>query len=239
MNNDKFVEWLKKYGDIRPLDEAFKNFPVEEEEHKGKYDAYVKEEDEKYNVSYKIGDIVYVKKFKYPNGKIGENHLFVIIGKNNIAVPIEKYFGMLISSKIQKVKYKSNKLLIKDNKNNLNVNSIVKTDVVYQIDRHEISYKVGKVSRLKVEEYKNYYKKIKKYKDKKTEEKMNENEELQRLTKLREEMGLDKISIRQGSLAEGEEKAKIEIAKKMKQKNILIDEIAEITGLSKEKINKI
>ena len=78
MSNDKFVNWLKKYGDIRPVEEAFKDYPVEEEEHKGRIDAYVEETEESYNVSYKIGDIVYVKKFKYENGKEVTNHLFVV-----------------------------------------------------------------------------------------------------------------------------------------------------------------
>ena len=42
MNNDEFVEYIKKYGDIRPVQEAFEKYPVEEEEHKGKIDAYLK-----------------------------------------------------------------------------------------------------------------------------------------------------------------------------------------------------
>ena len=41
MNNDEFVEYIKKYGDIRPVQEAFEKYPVEEEEHKGKIDAYL------------------------------------------------------------------------------------------------------------------------------------------------------------------------------------------------------
>ena len=40
-------------------------------------------------------------------------------------------------------------------------------------------------------------------------------------------------------LTEGEKKKQIEIAKKMKQKNIPIDEIAELTGLSKEEIENL
>ena len=39
--------------------------------------------------------------------------------------------------------------------------------------------------------------------------------------------------------ADGKKEEKIEIAKKMKQKNIPIDEIAELTGLSKEEIEKL
>ena len=155
MDNKEFVEFIKKYGDIRPVQEAFKEYPVEEEEHKGKLESYlhVAEETEEYNIPYKIGDIVYVKNFIYENGKPGKNHLFVIIGENNIAVSIE-YFGMLISSKIYKQKYRENKLLIKDEENKLNVDSIVKTDVVYKIESEEIVCKIGQVDNEKIEEYK-------------------------------------------------------------------------------------
>lgn len=61
---------------------------------------------------------------------------------------------MLISSKIDKIKYETNKLLEKDNKNNLKVNSIVKTDVIYKILNEQILFKIGQVDIDKVEEYK-------------------------------------------------------------------------------------
>lgn len=155
MDNKEFVEFIKKYGDIRPVQEAFEKYPVEEEEHKGKLESYLKvaEEATVYNNPYKIGDIVYVKNFIYEDGKRGRNHLFVIIGEENIAVSIE-YFGMLISSKIYKQKYKENKLLIKDIENKLNVDSIVKTDVIYTIEIEEIVCKIGQVDNEKIEEYK-------------------------------------------------------------------------------------
>lgn len=158
MENKEFVEYIKKYGDVRPVREAFEKCPVKEEEHKGKLESYlqVAEDKEIYNIKYKIGDIVYVKNYMYENGKKGENHLFVIIGENNLAVSIE-YFGMLISSKIHKQKYKENKLLLKDNENKLNVDSIVKTDVVYKIENEEIVFKIGQVDNLKIEEYKESY----------------------------------------------------------------------------------
>ena len=41
MNNDEFVKIVKKIGKIKPVEEAFKEFPVEEEAHKGKIDAYL------------------------------------------------------------------------------------------------------------------------------------------------------------------------------------------------------
>lgn len=43
----------------------------------------------------------------------GTNHIFVIIEKDNYAVPIE-YFTMLISSHLDKLKFSTNKLLLKD-----------------------------------------------------------------------------------------------------------------------------
>lgn len=70
-----------------------------------------------------------------------------------MAVPIEN-FGMLISSKIEKAKYKQNKLLKADDKNGLNVDSIVKTDVIYKIDNKNILFKIGSVDYDKIEKYK-------------------------------------------------------------------------------------
>lgn len=158
MSDEEFLKYVLKYGDIRPIEEAFEKYPVEEEEHKGRLDAYVAENSEGYNYqnSYLVGDIIYVKKYKYKNGREGTNHLFVIVGKNNLAVPLE-YLGMLISSKIEKIKYKENKFLSSDNKNNLNVDSIVKTDVIYRIEEKNISCKIGKVDNDKIEEYKASY----------------------------------------------------------------------------------
>ena len=164
MNDDEFLKEVLKYGKIRPVEDAFKKFPVEEEIHKGKIDNYigVAEEYEEYNINfkYKVGDIVFVKRYKYEDGTEGRNHLFVIINQNNnIAVPIE-YLGMIISSKIEKVKYQSNILLPKDNKNNLETDSIVKTDVLYTIESKEIVMKIGKIDGDKIEEYKETYLKI-------------------------------------------------------------------------------
>ena len=91
--------------------------------------------------------------YRYNNGAKGNNHLFVIIEQNNLAVPIEN-FGMLISSNLEKLKYKSNKFINKDNKNGLHKDSIVKTDVIYKISNEQILFKIGEVDMDKVEEYK-------------------------------------------------------------------------------------
>lgn len=159
MNNDEFVKRIKEIGKIRDIREAFIKYPVEEEEHKGKLESYiaVAEEGEKYyyKSGYSVGDIVYVKEYLYKNGEKGTNHLFVIIGKDNFAVPIE-YFGMLISSKTYKIKYNTNEFLAQDSVNNLNKDSIVKLDEIYRI-KEAISFKIGKVDEDKIEEYKQKY----------------------------------------------------------------------------------
>ena len=147
-----FLKYAYEHGRVRDVSEAFKEFPPEEEWHKGEADLNLKEDDEDY-YRYAIGDIVFVKEFYYANGKKGKNHLFVIIAQNNMAVPIEN-FGMLISSRINKVKYNANKMLKKDKTNNLKKDSIVKTDVIYKICSKQILFKIGSVDEEKIEEYK-------------------------------------------------------------------------------------
>lgn len=61
---------------------------------------------------------------------------------------------MIISSNLNKLKFKSNKLLEKDEINNLHKDSLVKTDIVYRILNEQIVFKVGIVSYEKIEEYK-------------------------------------------------------------------------------------
>ena len=150
-----FLKLAIKSKRIRDVEDAFKEFSTEEEWHKGRIENVLKEESEEYN-PYKVGDIVFVKRFKYIDGKNGENHFFVIVEQNNIAVPIES-FGMLISSQIEKLKYKSNIELKKDNLNNLKRDSIVKTDILYRINNKQILFKIGEVTPSKIEEYKKYY----------------------------------------------------------------------------------
>ena len=148
----EFLKIAYKYGKVKDLEEAFEEFPVEEEWHKGKVENVLREDSEIYSI-YEIGDIVFVKEYTYSDGKIGNNHFFVIIDQNNTAVPIEN-FGMLISSNLEKLKFNANILLEKDNKNNLHKDSIVKTDVIYKILNEQILFKIGKVDNEKIEEYK-------------------------------------------------------------------------------------
>ena len=157
----EFLKTAYKYGRVKELEEAFEEFPVEEEWHEGKVENVLKEDSTKYN-SYDVGDIVFVSVYVYPNGKLGSNHLFVIIDKDNTAIPIE-YIGMILSSQINKIKFTSNKLIKKDYKNNLNKDSIIKTDTVYKLKDRQILFKVGEIEKDKIEEYKkSFYDTLKK-----------------------------------------------------------------------------
>lgn len=155
-NLSEFLKLAYRHNKVRTLQEAFEEFPVEEEWHKGKAENVLnalREDEEIYKTNYAIGDIVFVKEYTYSNGKIGNNHLFVIIDQDNTAVSIEN-FGMLISSNLNKLKFTSNELLKKDEINHLHKNSLVKTDVIYKIANEQIEFKIGKVDMEKVEQYK-------------------------------------------------------------------------------------
>lgn len=154
---ENFLEYALNSGRIKPLEDAFERFPVEEEDHKGNAYYYLKEEKENYK-KYSIGNIVFVRKYKYKNGKDGKDHLFVIVEENNLLIPIE-YLSMLISSNINKVTFENNKLLKKDSKNNLHKDSIVKTDVIYEIDQNNILFKIGRVNMEQIIEYRESFKK--------------------------------------------------------------------------------
>lgn len=153
-----FLEKLKKNGKIKDASEAFKEFSPDDEWHKGDEKILLKETSETYG-EYDVGDIVFVTEYTYSNGNKGKKHLFVIIEKDNYAVPIE-YFAMLISSHLEKLKFPNNILILKDELNNLNRDSIVKTDVIYQIKSEDIRFKVGKVEKEVVKEYMKNLKKL-------------------------------------------------------------------------------
>ncbi len=76
-----------------------------------------------------------------------------MIDKDNTVVPTQN-FGMLTSSNLDKLKFKTNKLLQRDEINNLCKDSIVKIDVIYKISNEQIVFKIGMVSYEKIEEYK-------------------------------------------------------------------------------------
>lgn len=126
---------------IKTLDEAFKKYTPEK--NLINYSEILMEEGAIYNCnkSYNMGDIVYVVQYLYTNGQKGFGHLFVIIDKQTRTKTY--HLGLLISSKIYKIKYNQNILLPKDKYNNLNKDSIVKTDEIYKINKNNILFKVG------------------------------------------------------------------------------------------------
>lgn len=145
---ENFNELLRKAyekGIVKSLDDIFcDDLSVE------KINYLVEEETVGYSNECKVGDIVYVRKYYYEDGRKGRNHLFVIVGEDN-----GEHFGMLISSSLDKLKYKDNKLLEKNSINNLSKNSIVKTDAIYRLSSENIIFKIGEVEKEKLEEYKN------------------------------------------------------------------------------------
>ena len=97
---------------------------------------------------YNIGDIVFVGEYNYSNKNLGENHLFVIIDDDNKVVPLD-YFGLIVSSHIEKSKKKTkyiyNEPLLKSDVNNLLLDSIVKCDDLFSLPSKNIKYKIGTV----------------------------------------------------------------------------------------------
>lgn len=98
---------------------------------------------------YEIGDIVFVSKYSYSTGQLGQNHLFVVINVDkHELVPVE-YFGMLVSSHRDKCRdnsiYIYNEPLDKSKTNGLKDDSIVKCDVMYSIPPKNIIFKIGSV----------------------------------------------------------------------------------------------
>ena len=151
---DYLIKGYQK-GRVKDVSEAFKDYPVEEEIHQGYAEYYVAEKIIKYG-SYEIGDIVFINKYKYENGSMGKDHLFVIIDKNNKSVPLN-YFGLILSSNLKKLKYKSNAYLKKNTKNNLTKDSIVKCDYIYIISNKDIAGKIGEIDLKVIEKYKRIY----------------------------------------------------------------------------------
>lgn len=60
MENENLSDFLKvayKYNKIKNIEEAFKEFPVEEEWHKGEVENLLNEDAQNYYIDYNIGDI--------------------------------------------------------------------------------------------------------------------------------------------------------------------------------------
>ena len=68
---------------------------------------------------------------------------------------------------------------------------------------------------------------------------ISEDEHEQYLAHLREKYIFERQGIEEAGFDKGVKASKIEITKKLKAKNMKIDEIAEVTGLTKEEIEKL
>lgn len=136
----KFINEVIKNNDLLIYNDVYKSLEPDE------VGFYI---GEKLNVygTYKIGDIVYVSKYKNKNVN---KHLFVIVDEENRGIDIDYFL-----TKLDKLKYESNVLLKKDNMNNLNKDSIVKTDNIYNIKKENIDFLVGKIDLKLVSEFKN------------------------------------------------------------------------------------
>ena len=61
-----------------------------------------------------------------------------------------KYFGFVLSSKIQTIKYSCNEYLKKNKINNLHKNSVIKCDYLRLFTDSDIKFKVGKITRCEL-----------------------------------------------------------------------------------------
>lgn len=106
---------------------------------------------------YSIGDIVFVAKYEYKSGTIGQNHSFVIIDDGQ-AIDIN-YFGFLLSSNLKKITYPYNELIQQDSVNKLNGDGIVKCDDLIELTEIEIKFKIGSVKQDDLERFIDTYSK--------------------------------------------------------------------------------
>lgn len=97
-------------------------------------------------MKYNMGDIVWVTNLT--ESEQVDNHLFVVIDDDGQIIPAD-YFGFVVSSHTEKSKkvsnFKYNEPLNKNNNNNLDVDSIVKCDQLFEIPSNSINCKIGTV----------------------------------------------------------------------------------------------
>lgn len=139
---------IKTYEEFLETDEAKEYALVQEEV------EYYTSNNKKLN-KYKIGDIVFVSKYKYKSGNDGENHSFVIIDEEQ-AIDIN-YFGFLLSSQTKKASFSFNEVLNKNEFNKLKKDSIVKCDDLITILEEDIKFKIGEVTEEELERFINAY----------------------------------------------------------------------------------
>jgi len=104
-------------------------------------------------MKYKKGDIVFASRYNYPDGQVGNRHLFIVIAvldDGKLEVLSDEYLSLIISSKREKGNdvsdYTYNQPLDKNDINNLRDDSIVKCDAIFVIDEKHITKKIGEVT---------------------------------------------------------------------------------------------
>ena len=63
-----FLKIAYEHRKVKDLKDAFKEYPTDEEWHKGKVENVLNENSKSYSL-YEIGDIVFVREYNYPDGK--------------------------------------------------------------------------------------------------------------------------------------------------------------------------
>ena len=107
-----------------------------------------------------IRDIVLIHDFKYPDGKIGSLHSFVVIDieKDELEVLPFEYLCFIISSQKEKESYPYNVPLKKDSTNRLLKDSHVKCDYIFSgIKEDDIIMVVGSVTPEQYEKFIDVY----------------------------------------------------------------------------------
>ena len=104
----------------------------------------------------KIGDIVLISSFRYPDGSDGSLHSFVIIDieQDELGVMPFEYLCFLISSRESKERLPYNVPIKKDGINRLLRDSHVKCDYIYEgIKRDDVIMVVGSVTPEQMESF--------------------------------------------------------------------------------------
>ena len=87
---------------------------------------------------------------------MGTNHFLVIIDDGQ-AIDIDSYFGFLLTSNMEQKEYPYNKVLNKNEQNNLEKDSVVKCDDFIEISEVEIKFKVGSVEQKDLDRFLDTY----------------------------------------------------------------------------------
>jgi hypothetical protein len=109
-----------------------------------------------------VGDIVFVNSYKYPDGREGSYHYFVIaaIDEDELTLVHLDYFGFIVSSKIHKnndvnANFPYNEPIAPDDTNRLQTKSHVKCDQLISVKPDNVIMRLGTVT---IEQYSQFIK---------------------------------------------------------------------------------